>query len=145
MKYFILILLFSLRGLCITGSTYDPSTTVSLQKERLNFSGQKVYASVPFGTTQDIDLTITDDYLITGAQIILAGNCELDEIQIKVMLGTTVMNQFIDWYAQTLSKELPYPAKLIGGIGLKLRATYKNTCTSGAATVRINYSLHKVL
>jgi hypothetical protein len=152
-------ILFSINVFAITGSTYNPSTTGAIQKERVNFFGQKVSASVPFGTTQDIDYTIADDYLITGAQIVLTGNCDMDEIQIKVVDAAGVipaaarasyplyptLNQFIDWYAQSLTKELTYPARLDGGMGLKLRATYKNTCTSGAATVRLNYSLHKIL
>lgn len=159
MKFCILIFLFSLNVLSAVGTKYNPSTTAAIQKEAVNFSGQKVSATIPFGTTQDIDYSITDDYLITGAQIVLTGNCDMDEIQIKVVdvagvIPTAaranyplypILNQFIDWYAQSLTKELTYPARLDGGMGLKLRATYKNTCASGSATVRLNYSLHKIL
>jgi hypothetical protein len=158
MKNFLLVLLFSTNVFAVTGTTYNPSTTAAIQKERVNFAGQKVSASVPFGTSQDIDFTIVDDYLITGAQIILTGNCDLDEIQIKIVdaagaIPTALrvnyplyptLNLFIDWFATSLTKELSYPARLDGGMGLKLRATYKNTCASNSVSVRVNYSLHKI-
>ena len=127
----------------MTGSIYNPTDVANFDKNKLNYNGQKVQALVPALTTQDLDITITDDHLLTGAQVVLTGNCDLDELQFKVVSGTTVVNQFIDWYATNFSKDLPYPAKLVGG--LKLRVTYKNTCATGSVNVRINYFLHKVL
>ena len=143
MKIAMLVFLFCMNVFAMSGSIYNPSSVDGFDKNKLNYNGQKVSATVPFGTTQDIDLTLTDDHLLTGAQIILTGNCDLDEIQFKVVMGTTVLNQFIDWYATNFSKDLPYPAKIPAG--LTLRATYKNTCGNGTVKVRVNYFLHKVL
>ena len=148
MKYYIAfyilsILMISAISHGISSSTYDPPSMSSIEKTKVNFNGQKVFASVPFGTTQDIDLTVSDDHLMTGAQLLLTGNCDMDEIQFKVVSGSTVVTQFIEWYASTFSKDMIYPAKVPAG--LKLRVTYKNTCASGSVTVKINYFLHKVL
>lgn len=127
----------------MTGSVYNPSSVDGFDKNKLNYNGLKISAVVPFGVTQDIDLALIDDHLLTGAQVTLTGNCDLDQMQFKVVSGTTVVNQFIDWYATNFSKDLPYPAKIPAG--LILRVTYKNTCTAGSASVRVNYFLHKVL
>jgi hypothetical protein len=143
MKSFLLGLFFVFSAHAMSGSTYDVMNIYTLDKTKLNFNGLKVSASIPANTVQDIDLTLADDHLFTGAQIILTGNCDNDEMQIKIVSGTTVVNQFIDWYATNMTKELPYPAKIPAT--LKIRATYKNTCLSNAVNVRVNYSLHKVL
>jgi len=137
------LFLFCSSIFAMTSSTYNPSSVDGFDKNKLNYNGQKVSAVVPGGTTQDIDLALTDDHLLTGAQVVLSGNCDLDEIKFKVVMGTTVVNQFIDWFATNFSKDLPYPAKIPAG--LTLRVTYKNSCTNAAVTVRVNYFLHKIL
>jgi len=137
------LLYLSLTSFAITGSTYDPPSMSVIEKTKSNFNGQKVSAVVTANTTQDIDLPLTDDHLLTGAQVDLSGACIMDEVQFKVVSGTTVVNQFIDWYASSFTRDMGYPAKIPAG--LKLRVTYKNTCVATDVTVKINYFLHKIL
>jgi hypothetical protein len=146
MKYFFtlcLALFFSVFVFGASGTTYNPSRSDELDKTKVNFNGQKVMGTVPALSTSNIDMTLSDDCLLTGAKVILVGACEDDEIKFQVLVGSTVVNQFIDWYASDLEKELKYPAKI--PTGLTLRVVYKNTCPTTSVKVKINYSLHKVL
>ena len=125
-----------------TGTTYDVMNMQTIDKKMVNFIGQKVSADVPVGIS-NIDYTTTDDVLFTGAVLSSPSACPDDELKFQVLLGSTVLNTFIDWFVlKGLSKELDYPAKIPAG--LILRVVYKNTCSS-AINVKINYSLHKVL
>ena len=123
-------------------STYDVMNINTFDKTKVNFNGQKMALDVPSSSTGNLDLTLTDDHFITGAQLILSGRNIDDEIKFQILYGSTVVNQFIDWFAVDLEKELLYPAKLSGG--LTIRLSYKNT-GNGVVKVRVNLSLHKVL
>lgn len=129
-------------AIAASGTTYDPTNSNSLEKNRLNYNGQKMSATVPANSSQNIDITLADDHLLTGAKLTLTNPCDDDEIKFQVVSGSTVVNQFIDWYAVNIDKELQYPAKLPAGI--TLRAVYKNTCDT-SVKVRINLFLHKIL
>jgi hypothetical protein len=144
MKVFLLIHLFSLSLLAMTGSTYDVMNVTTLDKSKINFNGQKIIGVVPINSTANIDLTLTDDHFITGASVKAIGSCEEDEVKFQVVSGTTVVSTFIDWYIGSgIDKDLLYPAKIPAT--LKLRLSYKNTCTLNTVKVLINYNLHKVL
>lgn len=143
MKTLIILLLFSLKSFALCGTTFDPKRIDELDKTKVTFGGLKASATVLPLTTQNIDLAIADDHLLTGASLILTNNCPDDEIKFQVLMGTTVASQFIDWYSKDLDKEIPYPAKMF--CGLTLRAIYKNTCSAASVKVRINYNLHKII
>lgn len=143
MKLFLITLVFSLNVFALTGTDYNPAKSNDMDKSKVNFNGMKVAATVPAASTLNIDMPLVDDHLLTGASLVLTGNCDDDEIKFQVVMGTTVVNQFIDWYAMNLSKDIEYPAKIPGG--LILRAVYKNTCPTNSVKVRVNYNLHKVL
>lgn len=152
-----LLLLISSSAFALTGTVYNPTSVDAFDKTKLNYNGLKVSASVAAGATTDVNLALTDDHLLTGAQLILTGACDLDEVQFKIVDSSSsipvparvafpnypILNQFIDWYASNFSKDLPYPAKITAG--LTLRVTYKNTCVSTAVTVKVNYFLHKII
>lgn len=146
MKYLIgLWLLFTLSATSYgaSGTAYDPKNINDFDKTKLNFNGMKVGATVAADSTQNLDLTLTDDHLISGASVTLYGNCADDEVKFQVLMGSTVVASYIDWFAKDMDKTLEYPAKIPAG--LTLRVVYKNTCPSESVKVRINYHLHKVL
>lgn len=123
-------------------STYDVMNVDTLDKTKVNFNGMKMTLDVPANSTGNLDLTLADDHFITGAKLILSGRNIDDEIKFQILSGTTIVNQFIDWFAIDLEKELLYPAKIPGN--LTIRVAYKNT-GSAVVKVRVNLSLHKVL
>lgn len=122
---------------------FDPKSTSEMTKANLNFNGQKMMGTVLPGTTQNIDLTLTEDHLLTGATLILTNASSDDEVKFQIVMGTTVVNQFIDWYAKDLDKDIGYPAKIPAG--LIIRVVYKNTNTTNSVKVRVNLNLHKIL
>jgi len=126
-----------------SGTSYDVMNMNMIDKKMVNFDGKKASYTVNAGATENIDLTLTDDSLFTGANLYSPSSCPDDEVKFQVLMGDTLLNQFMDWYvAGGINKELAYPAKIPAG--LKIRIAYKNTC-SNPINVKINYSLHKVL
>ncbi len=141
---FLILFLFSLNTYAMSGSTYNPQSVGDFTKDKVQFNGQKISAIASAASDTNIDFVLADDYLITGASLKAAGACVDDEVKFQVVSGTTVVNQFIDWYVMDgVNKDLIYPAKIPAT--LKLRAVYKNTCASTTVKVLINYNLHKVL
>ena len=124
-------------------STYNPMNISDLEKGKLNFNGQKIQGTCVAGGSVNVDLTLTDDHLMTGASLQLSGNNPGDSIQFQIVHPVAgVLNQFIDWYAKEFDKEMNYPAKIPAG--LILRLVYNSTGASNV-DIFINYSLHKVL
>ena len=142
MKYLVLFLIsFNCFAMC--GSSYDPIKSSDFEKSKLEFNGQKVMGVVPGNDSFDIDYAVTDDVLLTGAKVVINGNCIGDTVKFQVVHPTLgVLKTFIDWYATDLEKEFIYPAKVVCGLTLRLK--YTNTCAT-PVTVRTNLSLHKVL
>ena len=136
-----------------TGSTYDSQNIYTLDKNKVEFNGVGVGAVVPASTTDSIiDYVLTDDMFMTGAKMAATGACGDDRIKVQVVMGTTVVKQFIDWWSLDMDTQLPIPSKVpaihptlaptIGNV--KIRALYTNTCTV-PVKVRINYHLYKII
>jgi phage tail sheath gpL-like len=143
MKWFLILLLSIANAFAASNTVYDVMNMSMVDKKAVNFSGQKISANVEANASTNIDLTLSDDSLFTGAIVYAPGACLDDEIKFQILMGSTVIIQFIDWFvASGLNKEIAYPAKIPAG--LTMRAVYKNTC-SNQINVKINYSLHKIL
>lgn len=154
-------------------STYKPQRVSNFEASKLNFVGTGVLGSVPAGSITNIDYTVSDDYLLTGVmlncqnqtfgdqvtfQVLdLSGNAKLyndaSQTWFSVPAGT-LLNTFVsnwrltaDWQRQ-VDENLPYPAKIYGGLTLRLIYTSTaaaQTVANPSVTVSINYDLHKVL
>lgn len=136
------------------GTTYKPVRVQDFESSKLLHNGMSAQALVPAGTSANIDLVFTDDHLLTGVWAIMNDGAYGDKVSIQVydvtgaFTGTagTVLNQFItDWYVPATMCEqfdIPYPAKILGGMGL--RAVYTSTGVSNVF-VAMNFKLHKVL
>lgn len=126
-----------------SNTIYNPQTVGEFEKSKLNFNGQKVSGICSAGETANLDLTLTDDCLMTGASVTLINRLPSDNIKLQIVHPTAgVLFQYIDWYAKDFDKEIPYPAKIPAG--LILRLVYVSTGAQGVE-IYLNYSLHKVL
>lgn len=133
-----------------SGTTYDPTNTSFFDKTKLNKDAKGVQATVTAGTSQNIDLTLTDDCLLAGGTVFLAkGAVAGDKVDFQVVHPVAgVLIQFItDWFVNpdSTAQVVPtvsYPAKAFAG--LILRVIYHST---GGANVwvAINYNREKVL
>ena len=125
-------------------TTYDVAKISDIDKNKVKYYGKKVRATVPFNTTVNIDYALTDDVFITGAKLIITNGTADDFVKFQVVHPTAgVLNEFIDWYASDMDKELPYPAKLPAG--LILRIVYTSASLAVSPVVRANYSLHRIV
>lgn len=126
-----------------TNTKYDVMNMSMIDKKEVLYFGKKTRAVVTAGTTKNIDMVFADDILLTGAKFILTNSHPDDTIKIQIVHPTAgVLNEFIDWYAAELDKDLPYPAKIPAN--LTIRVVYQSVGTTDV-TVRVNYSAHKVL
>jgi hypothetical protein len=126
-----------------TNTKYDVMNMNSIDKTKVNFNGKKNKVIIPAGSLQNIDISFADDVLITGAILKLENNNPDDSYKFQVVHpnGVTVLNEFIDWYAVELDENLLYPAKIPGG--LIVRIAYQSAGTSDVI-VRVNYKAHKI-
>jgi hypothetical protein len=135
-------------------STYNPVTINDFDKTKLNSDGQGAAATIPAGTTVNIDYTLVDDCELTGAWFISNGGTFGDYCHFQIIDGSgaftgtpgTLLNQFItNWYVPSETSEqfdIMYPAKILAG--LTVRVIYHSTGTTDVFAA-INYKLHKVL
>jgi len=129
---------------------------MDFSKIGLNFNGNGVLGTATAGTATNIDFKLTEDDLITGASFLLLSGANIgDYIDFQVVdrdgvyyPAGTLLSQFCtNWYVSTDKQtqdvpEIPYPAKVLSG--LVLRLVYNSTGTS-AVKVAVNYHLHKVM
>lgn len=137
-----------------SGTTYRPIKTADFEATKLNFNAQGVATTITLGTTCNLDYTLTDDCLITGAWLLSSSGNLGDTANFQVVdtsgaftgVPGTVLNQFItNWYCPATADvqfDMVYAAKVYAG--LTLRLVYTSTGTSNV-WVAVNYKLHKVL
>lgn len=99
-------------------------------------------------TTTNIDLTFTDDAIITGAQIITSGMSLGDYLALSVLSGgTTVLNPVPGpWYLPVTNVsdfDFVMPVKILAGLTLRVSVT--TTVLLNTPFVAVNYKLWKVL
>lgn len=138
-----------------SNTLYNPINIFDFNKRNLNFAAVGIAGTAVANTTTNIDYKLSDDVLITGAQVLTKENVFGDSISFQVVdvdgvlaPPGTVLNQFVNnWQLRSDSQEqinlsVNYPAKIYAG--LYLRLVYHST--GGVdVPVAINYSLHKVL
>jgi hypothetical protein len=133
---------------------YNPLHIDDFEKDKLNYNGQGISVTITAGQTQNLDYTLTDDCLITGAWIISNAGNYGDYVHFQVVdpsgtfTGTpgTVLNQFatmLYFPAQADTQiDIVYPAKILAG--MTLRVVYTSTGDTNVF-LAVNYKLHKVL
>lgn len=130
-----------------SNTTYNPDV-FPLEQSKLQGNGQGVFASCAANTTTNLDISLADDSIITGLELITAGATPGDYIELKVLAGANIVGIPVPgpWYVQAdgaLDFRLEFPMKLV--TGLTLRAIYHATVILVTPRVAINYKLWKVL
>lgn len=137
-------------------TTYNPNNITEFNKKALQFNGIGVSAVAIAGYSTNIDYKITDDMLITGAQVLtdistFGDSLSFQVIDIDNIFGygaNLIINQFVsNWQMKSDSQEqinlqVNYPSKIPAG--LYLRSIYVSTGPSDVK-ISINYTLHKVI
>jgi len=105
-----------------TNTVYNPKTLHEFTKDHLEFSGQSIYLTCGSSDTQEGDLALTDDYLITGGNLIVENGIIDDEVYLQVYHPTLgVVKEFVSGYriasgtTRQLTLDLAYPAKTTAG------------------------------
>lgn len=131
-------------------TTYRPTKVSDFQSDCVNFNGQSSSGTAVESQVITVDITMTDDHLLTGGNFIVKGGKFGDRIKLQVVHPVAgVVGQYVtDYGIQSDSEfqfalELTYPAKIQAG--LKLRLSYTSSSEVGVRQFCINYSLHKVL
>ena len=135
-------------------STYNPIHENDFEKNKLTFDAQGVSTTVTSGSITNLDYTLTDDCLITGAELIVNNGNYGDTLSFHVVDTTgftgypagTVLDQYAtNWNVAPVTDtqlSVVYPAKII--TGLTLRVVYTSTGSSNPF-IALNYKLHKCL
>lgn len=139
-----------------SNTTYKPVRVDDFESSKLNYDAYGMSTTVSLGQSGHLDLTLSDDCLLTGAWFITNGGTFGDVVNFQVVdtsgafTGTpgTVLNQFVtNWYVPPsvdAQFEIAYPAKVYAGLTLRLVYTSVGFGIVGVF-VAVNYSLHKVL
>ena len=134
-----------------SNTTFNPSNASEFDKSKINKDAKGVSDTVPYGTSKDIDYTLTDDILMSGGHLLLVKNAVWgDTVDFKVVhpVAGVLLTFLTSWPINPDStlQFLPlanYPAKMV--TGLILRATYNSVGASTNVSVAIGYNFEKVL
>jgi hypothetical protein len=142
-------------GSLMQNSTYNPETVKEFEKSKVSLSGQSAYGEctvtdITILTPVNIDLTLVDDFLLTGGTLIVKGGHMEDMVYMQVIHPLYgVVDEFISGFRiladsqKQFELSSPYPAKL--PTGLILRVKYVPFAWIGIRDIAINYMLHKIL
>lgn len=132
-----------------SNTTYAPRTQDDFNSGALNYAGTGATASVSPNASTNIDLTLTDDMIVTGVELVVSAPKAGDYMTLHIVHPTYgEINQFgYSWYMGTESfrkdYQVRYPAKVYAG--MTIRAKYVSVNSTAPTFVAVNYFLHKVL
>lgn len=133
-----------------SNTIYNPLRTLDFTKDMVLFSGKSIYFDAATNAVTEADLTLTDDMLLTGGQLLVKGGDIHDVISLQIVHPTLgVVSEFVtDWHINPDQTEqfilnMNYPAKL--ATGLKIRCKYTAYDSLANRDVCVNLYLHKVL
>jgi len=131
-------------------SGYDPVNVNDFEKSKLSFSGQGIYFECSENAEASQDLVLADDYLLTGGTLIVKGGDLHDKVYLQVIHPQAgLLSEFVSGFRvigdqqKQFDLQLPYPAKIPGG--LSLRCKFVAGATVGVRDIAVNFYLHKVL
>jgi hypothetical protein len=137
-----------------SGTTYNPPNVLSFVKSALIFNSQGASTTIIAGQISNLDVTLTDDCLLTGLEVVINNGNYGDYINFQVVdptgftghpAGTVLLQPASNWYVAPVYEnqyDIVYPAKIV--TGLTLRIIYTSTGSSNVF-LAINYKLHKCL
>jgi len=133
-----------------TNTNYDPKKSSDFTKDDLQFSGQAIYFECLENTESFGELTLAEDFLLTGGDLLVENGKIEDKIFLQIIHPTFgVVNEFVSGYRIMSDSVLQtkinsgYPAKL--SAGLKIRCKYVAGAGTAARKIAVNLSLHRVM
>jgi hypothetical protein len=132
---------------------FDPENINFFNKTKLFKDCKGASGVAVAGQTTNLDLTLSDDVLMTGGVFLAQNAAQGDKVDFQVLApdgqgGYVVVAQFItDWYLDPTVVQQPiprssYPAKLVAG--LILRVIYHSVGENNV-WMAVNYDREKVL
>lgn len=132
-------------------STYKPLRSSDLVANGVNFAGQGVYGEAIDSNPVHVDLTLTDDCLLTGGILMVKGGHFEDTITLQIVHPIAgVVNEFVSNFrvCEDSNKQFEinslYPAKIYAGLTIRIVYT-PSPLKIGVRDIAANYYLHKVL
>jgi hypothetical protein len=135
-------------GGIMQNSDYDPQNIYDFEKSKLNKDAKGVIGTAAAGQVTNLDLTITDDMLITGGGLLAKGAAQGDTVDFQILAGQNLVAQYVTNWAinpDQTQQETPksnYPAKLPAG--LTLRLVY-HSVGNNDVWIAINYDREKIM
>jgi hypothetical protein len=133
-----------------TGTLFNPKTLAEFTKDHLEFAGKSLFLTAMAGATTEQDLTATDDFLLTGGDLLVEGGSIDDQIFLQVVHPTFgVLKEFISGYrvapdsVRQIDLQIQYPSKLIAGLSIRCKYVAANVGTD--RKVAVNLFLHRIL
>lgn len=148
-----------------SNTTFDPQNANDFQKSKLRLNGLSVTGTAAHGESTNIDLLMTDDFLLTDGILFANNSTWGDKIDFQVVAptgfsnvnvaggytfteDTVLLQPLTDWIINPQKIDQSgtmanYPAKIYAG--LILRVVYHSISNTTDVGVGINYKLHKVL
>lgn len=137
------------------GSTLIISKVCEFSRDNVIFSGMGVCGPVAIGQVGNVDLLIPDDCYLTGGQLnakngLFGDYADMQVVDVDgkyapkgyVLAQFQTSCQIIDSEQRQMEFDLTYPAKILGG--LYLRVVYHSFgMLTGNVMVSVNYALHK--
>lgn len=137
-------------------TTYAPMRVTDFEASKLQFNAQGIQSRPALNSTSNIDLYFSDDHLITGFWLTVAGATIGDYLSLQVVDTDNIMGYGANTVLKTFASnifiptsvdaqfDIVYPAKIYAGLSLRMR--YTSVALLGAlSVVSVNYKLHKIL
>ncbi len=130
-----------------SNTTYQPDM-YPLDSTRVEGYGQGVGAICSANGTTNMDLTLTDDVIVTGLEILTGSVTPGDYAQLQVLVAGVPVRAPIPgpWYLQADGKSdhrMEMPLKAVAGMVLRVKVT--TTTPLITPFVAVNFKLWKVL
>lgn len=146
-------LLFTVAAYAMSGSKYNPINLSDIDGSKIDRNFIAGAATIPAGTTANLDILVTDDMLHEGTQLIIKDSTFGDYVEGKVVdvtgiyapAGTVLKTPMVKWYVTDgiIDGKSPYPKKILAG--LYLRMVYHSVALLGDPKIAVNLYMHKIL
>jgi hypothetical protein len=147
-------------GGIMINSTFNPANDEAYDKSKISLNWQSVNASVPTGTSVNVDYLLTDDMILDGLQLLAKGSTFGDTVTMQIVCVSgylangaqicppnTVLNQFgtnigiCDDQQTKIDVEAKFPARLQAGLTIRCIYTSNAPAEGTPIDVIANFKL----
>ena len=137
-----------------SNTNHKPTSIADFNANNLNFAGKGASGSCTVTSSSNpvasIDMTLTDDCLITGGILMVKNGYFTDKLSMQVVHPTLgVVSEYVTDFRvvedsqRQFELNINYPAKIPAGMILRIK--YTPSTDVGVRYISVNYMLHKVL